>query len=116
MMSLENQLMQIERTFWTGGPEAYQAHTDDKCLVVFAEMAGVMDRDEIAKSAEKGRWTDVKLHAKGFVQLADDCATVAYDCTAKRKDGQPHHALVSSTYVKRPDGWKLAAHQQTLVT
>jgi hypothetical protein len=26
----------------------------------------------------------------------------------------PNHALVSSGYRKRPDGWKLAFHQQTL--
>lgn len=114
-MSLETDLLAIDERFWTGGPEAYQENCDDRCLVVFPGMAAVMSREDIAKTAEKGRWSDVKLAPKGFVQLAADAATIAYDCTARRKDGQPHHALVSSTYVRRSGGWKLAAHQQTEV-
>jgi hypothetical protein len=112
-MALEQDLLTIEKTLWTGGPEAYQAATDDQCLVVFADMAGVMSRDDIAKSAEKGRWTDPVLTPKGFVALSDTSAVVTYDCTAKRKDGEAYHAVISSGYVRRPGGWKLAFHQQT---
>jgi hypothetical protein len=112
-MSIETDLLAIDEQFWTGGPEAYERHCDDCCLVVFVGTATVMPRDEIARTAEKGRWSQVKLRPKGFVQLSDTSAVIAYACTARRKDGQPHHALVSSTYVRRPTGWKLAAHQQT---
>ena len=77
-------------------------------LVVFVGMATVMRREDIAKSAEKGRWTEVRLTPKGFMQLSDTSAVIAYDRTARRKDGEPHHALVSSGYIKRADGWKLA--------
>lgn len=112
-MSLEAELLKVDREFWTGGPEAYEQHCDDQCLAVFVGMAAVMGRDEIAKTAEKGRWTDVEMTPKGFIQPNDATAVVAYDCTARRKDGQSRHALVSSGYVKRTDGWKLAFHQQT---
>ena len=112
-MTLETDLLALEELFWTGGPETYEQHADETCLVVFAGMAAVMARDAIAKTAEKGRWTDVKLTPTGFVRLADTVAVTAYDAEATRKDGAPHRARVSSTYVKRDDGWKLAAHQQT---
>jgi hypothetical protein len=112
-MSLESYLLAIDQMFWTGGPEAYAEHCDESCLVVFVGMAAVMRRQDIAKTAEKGRWTNVKLTPKGFVQLSDTSAVIAYDCIARRKDGQPHHALVGSGYVLRPGGWKLATHQQT---
>jgi hypothetical protein len=112
-MSLQQDLMAIERTFWTGGPEAYEDHADDRCLVVFSELASVMSRDEIAKTAEQGRWSDVALTPKGVAQLADTSAVITYECSAAREDGRPYHALVSSAYVKRTDGWKLAFHQQT---
>jgi hypothetical protein len=56
-MSLEQELLAIEEKLWTGGPEAYRQHADDQCLVVFAEMAGVMSKADIVKSAEKGRWS-----------------------------------------------------------
>ncbi len=112
-MTIETDLLAIEEMFWTDGPEAYDAHADDTCLVVFAGMAAVMTRVAIAKTAEQGRWRDVKLTPTGFVQLAPTVAVVAYDCEATRKDGAPHKARVSSTYVLRDGDWKLAAHQQT---
>jgi hypothetical protein len=112
-MSLENDLLAIEDNFWTGGPEAYQRYADEKCLVAFSEMAGVMSKNDIARSAEKGRWQGVSLKRKGLAQLSDTSAVITYECNATRKDGQPYHALVSSGYVKRADGWKLAFHQQT---
>ncbi len=114
-MSLETDLLAIDEQLWTGGPEAYEAHCDDQCLVVFPGMTAVMPRADIAKSAENGRWTKVKLTPKGLVQLSETSAAVAYECAALRKDGHDHHALVSSVYVKRGKGWKLAAHHQTEV-
>jgi hypothetical protein len=112
-MSLESDLLKIEDNFWTGGPEAYRQHVDQQCLVAFPEMAGVVPGEDIAKSAESGRWQDVALNARGIVNMSDTAVVITYECHAKRKDGRPHHALVSSGYVKRPAGWKLAFHQQT---
>ncbi len=114
-MSLEEDLLAIETKFWMGGPEAYLKHADDKCLVVFAEMAKTMSREEIAKMAEKGRWKDVKMTEKGLSQLSDSSVVITYECTAEREKGEPHHAFVSSGYTHRPDGWKLAFHQQTKI-
>jgi hypothetical protein len=53
------------------------------------------------------------MEQKGIARLSDAAAVITYECTAKRKDGQPYRALVSSRYVKRADGWKLAFHEQT---
>ena len=64
-MSLEQDLLAMETQFWTGGPEAFQRHSDDNCLVVFTEMAGVMAKADIAKTAEKGRWTRRPAGAEG---------------------------------------------------
>lgn len=114
-MSLEKELLAIEKNFWTGGPEAYAEHCDSQCLVVFVGMAKIMKRDEIAKTAEAGRWKDIKIKPVGLIELSDTSATIAYECKAVMKDGKPHHALVSSSYIRRKDGWKLATHQQTEV-
>ena len=114
-MPLEQDLMAIERQFWTGGPEAYEKHTDQRCLVVFKEMAGMMDRTDIAKTAEPGRWKDVSMQPKGLAKLSDTSVVHSYECTAKRKSDQEYHAFVSSGYVKHRDGWKMAFHQQTML-
>lgn len=112
-MSLEEELLAIETKLWMGGPEAFRRQTDEECLVVFAQMAGVMSREDIAKTAEEGRWRDVKMQQKGLTHLSDSSVVIAYECTAERKDGQAHHAFVGSGYCRRRDGWKLAFHQQT---
>jgi len=114
-LSLEESLLAIETELWTGGPEAYRKHADDECLVVFAEMAKTMSREDIAKTAEKGRWKNVKMTEKGLSKLSDESVVISYECTATRKDGEPHHAFVSSGYARRPGGWKLAFHQQTKI-
>ena len=111
-MATDQDLLSIEELFWTGGPEAYHQHCDDQCLAVFASMAAVMSRDDIARTAEKGRWSEVQMKPLAFVQPTEAVATIAYDCTARRKDGHPHAPRVTSTYVRRPDGWKLAIHHQ----
>jgi hypothetical protein len=76
-------------------------------------MARVMPKDDIAKTVERGRWQEVSIARKGITKLSDTSAVIAYECSARRKSGKPYHALVSSAYVSRPDGWKLAFHQQT---
>jgi hypothetical protein len=115
-MALQEELLRIEKNFWTGGPEAYRDHCNKTCLVVFSDTAGVMKREDIAKTAEIGRWEDVSFKPKGIEELSDTSAVVCYDCTARMKDGKPYHAVVSSGYVKTADGWKLTFHQQTPLT
>ena len=114
-MALTDELYLIERKFWTGGPEAYLDHTDAECLVIFSKVAQTMAREDIARTAEAGRWRNVRIKPAGFVQLAETAALISYDCSAEMRDGTAHHAYVSSAYVRRPGGWKLSFHQQTPV-
>ena len=112
-MSLEEDLLAIETKLWTGGPEAYLKHTDEKCVVVFADMAKEMSKNDIAKTAKKGAWKDIKMHTRGLAQLSDESVVISYEAEADRANGEHYHAYVSSGYARRPDGWKLAFHQQT---
>lgn len=113
-MILEDQLYDIERQFWTGEAEIYRAHVDEKCLTVFAEMAALLDREQIAQSAgEAGRWQDVAITRKGIIRPARTVAIISYEAAAKRRDGSPYRALVSSGYVRRGPDWKMTFHQQT---
>ena len=112
-MSVEHDLLAIEQQLWTGGPEAYRSNLEPSCLVMFKEMAGAMPKEDVAKSAEKGRWKDVSMTPKGLVPPGGDAVIPTYECVAKRQNDETRRAFVSSGYVKRPDGWKLAFHRQT---
>src|SRR4029453_14713252 len=112
-MTIDHDLLALEKKFWQGDQDFYRKNLDDKCLVVFTEMAGLMKNEDIAKMAEGQQWRDLKMEEKGLVELADGAAVLSYQIDAKRKDGKPHKALVSSGYVKRNGAWKMAFHQQT---
>ena len=118
-MGTQEELLEIERGFWTGDADYYRRHVDEHCLTVFTEMAGVMSGEEIAGTVEEGRrWAEPGLKMRGLVTPADGVAVLTYEArTAKPgSDGAPgraYHALVSSGYVRRDDGWKMMFHQQT---
>lgn len=117
-MTLQDELLELEELFWTGGPEVWARHCDDTCLVAFAEMSGPMSREDIGRMADEGRWRDLAMLPKGMVQLGDETVILTYEASAVRREeaGQApaaHHAVVSSAYRRGPDGWKLVFHQQT---
>ena len=111
--TLEQDLIALERQFWSSKPEAYLQNADDGCLVAFPQMAKVMSREEMAGMAQEGRWSDVTIDKRGLVALTEKVAILTYEASAKGVDGQLYHALVSSAYAKRNGNWKLAFHQQT---
>ncbi len=113
-MALDQDLMKLERGFWTEGGDYYREHVDENCLLAFTEMAGVHSNEEIAgMNPGAGNWKNVKLDEKGLVQLSDGAAVLTYEVSAERATGEPYTAVVSSGYVKRDGEWKMAFHQQT---
>jgi hypothetical protein len=113
-MRLEETLLGLERKFWTEGPEFYREHLDASCLTAFARQAGVASKEQIAEQvSDPPRWRELQLEAKGLLRPTRNVAILTYEATAKRPDGAPYGALVSSGYVKRAGGWKMAFHQQT---
>jgi hypothetical protein len=113
-MILSNELFDLEKNFWTGNSDFYRQHLADDCMVVFSEMAGLLSKEEIASQIKDGtRWHNVDIREKGLVELADDVALLSYEAHATRANGEPFQALVSSAYVKKNGGWKMAFHQQT---
>lgn len=112
--NVEAQLLDLDRKLWQGGPDDYRSILDDDCLLAFSEMAGVSDRESVARTVDTPRrWRDIELKVEGLVQPASDVAILTYRASATRGDGEHYEALVSSGYVKRGGDWKLMFHQQT---
>jgi hypothetical protein len=116
-MSLEDDLFRIEEGFWLAGREHFLANLDERCLLAFpqaGEMHGVRSRDEVASTASMpNRWRELQVTNRQLLQAAQDVSIISYRADVKRADGQPYSALISSAYVQRPDGWKLAFHQHS---
>lgn len=113
-MSIDQDLLALEKGFWTEGADYYREHVDEACLLAFTEMAGLHSNEEIASmNPGAGNWSDVTLQERGLVELSDRTVILTYEVNAKRKSGEPYRAVVSTAYVKRDGDWKMAFHQQT---
>lgn len=116
-MGLEDELFGIEQGFWLSGEKHFLEHLDGECLLAFpqmGEMHGVFSRERVAATATtSNRWRDLHLTDRHLLHLDKGVAIIGYRADVTRADGQPYSALVSSAYVQRSDGWKLAFHQHS---
>lgn len=114
-MPLENDLFDIEQGFWLHGKEHFLEYLDDECLLAFpqaSEMHGVHTRDEVAATATvSNRWRELNMTDRHLLHTGENVTIISYRADVKRADGQPYSAFVSSAYVRRANGWKLAFHQ-----
>lgn len=107
-----DELLELERKFWTAGPEFYRAHVDDACLLAFEQMIAVLGRQEVARTVSTGpRWRDLRIDLKAAHQPTSRMVFLSYEARARR-EGETYHALISSAYQRRQDGWKLTFHTQ----
>lgn len=110
----QEELLTIERSLWTDGPEAYRRHLDDQCLVAFTEMAGARSREEVAGMVgDAPRWRDVEIEVEGVARPTDDITILTYRASAARGADERYRALVSSGYVRRGGEWRMMFHHQT---
>jgi hypothetical protein len=115
MTSVEQDLLALEKQFWTGDSAFYEQNVDESCLVAFnSDMAGVMSNSDLAATVKNGnRWKDIEIELRGLVKPSDDTAILSYQARATRDNSERYAALVSSGYAKRDGRWKLVFHQQT---
>jgi len=75
---------------------------------------GVLAREaaiEAIKAAPPWEWFEIT--EPRVVELTDDSAVLVYNAVARRPGQQPYSAVISSTFLRAADGWKLAFHQQS---
>ena len=118
-MPLQDELFTIEEGFWLSSQDHFAAHLDHRCLLAFpqaGEMHGIHSADQVAATATPdNRWRDLAMTDRHVLEPASDVAIISYRAEVTRADGQPYAAIVSSAYVRRSEGWKLAFHQHSPV-
>jgi hypothetical protein len=112
-MTERSDLLELERGFWSEGPEFYRAHADARCLVALGDLAKELSREELVATVTGPRWQLLELTVKGFLEPTEGMKLLTYEARAQKGASKPYVALVTSGYVHRNDGWKLAFHQQT---
>lgn len=111
----DDELWDLEEGFWRGDAPFYEEHLAPDALMVFPAPTGILERDDtVASIREAPRWENVRLTKKHVTRPHVHTAILAYEAQADQADvDSAYRAVCSSTYVKTPDGWRLALHQQT---
>ncbi len=115
-----DELIDLEERGWEAlasdprtAAEFYEQVLDDSVVMLLPGGMRLTDRDTIVASMGGQPWASYRLEDPQVLELGDDTAVVSYGVVATR-DGSPSYtALMSSTYVRRDTGWRLAFHQQT---
>ncbi len=113
--------LDLERAAWvalsTSGDAAtafYREHLADEVLVVLPGGTIIDDRRRVVDSMGGEPWARFELSDERELRLGEDAAVVTYRVRAQRGDFD-YRALLSSTYVRTDDDWRMAVHQQTPV-
>ncbi|MFC5178494.1 DUF4440 domain-containing protein [Nocardioides taihuensis] len=91
----------------------WEHHLDDEVLFLLPGGVRIDERDAALEAMAGPPWSSYRLDDLRALRLADGVVVVGYAVSARREAGSPYDALVSSTWVWRPGGWRLSVHQQT---
>ncbi|MEU4245693.1 nuclear transport factor 2 family protein [Actinoplanes sp. NPDC026619] len=116
----EEELTVLEQRGWRAlasdpaTAEAFYRQVLDDAVVMVLPGGMVLDeREAILQSMAGAPWTSFELSDWRVMHPTQDTAVITYRADARRAANDPYSALISSFYVRRRDGWKLAFHQQT---
>lgn len=115
-----SELIDLEERGWQAlstdprtAAEFYESVLDHDVVMLLPGGMRLDDRATVVGSMGGPPWTSYRIEEPRVQELTDDTAAVTYGVVARRADSPPYSALISSLYVRRDDGWKLALHQQT---
>lgn len=109
-MSLTEELMQLEHRLATGGGAEYDEILADDALVI--APGAVLDKVGCVAAMESSPgWDRVELSTPRNIDRPG-VATLVYEFSGWRGD-TIYRAMLSSSYARGDDGWRLVLHQQT---
>ncbi len=116
--SLTETLLHLERRGWDSlcdgtGADVYGALMTEDGVMVLANGMVMTREDVVASLAEAPTWDDYSVEDVRVVGVGDGAASLVYRGTARREGQDPFTGAMTSTYVRTPDGWRLAVYTQT---
>jgi hypothetical protein len=118
-MGFADEVLDIEHAGWQAlamagaAPAFYDQVLDDEIVFLLPGGLRVDNRVDVIDSLSGAPWDWYRIDDAHVLALGDGVACVHYRAAAQRGDEPVYEALMASTYVRRPDGWRLAVHQQT---
>ena len=105
-----------EELFWLGDESFYQENLSEKCLMVFPNPVGILERADIVDALKQApRWDNVNFLEKRSIKN-ESIVLLAYYAEGKRQGKGDYKAYCSSTYHLQRGFWKMVCHQQTPIS
>jgi hypothetical protein len=114
---LTARLVDLEREGWAAlvagnGGAYYRNHLSANALMAFP--FGVLTRAAAVEAMDSAPpWDSFEISDTRVVELGQGAAILAYRVVAQRRGQEPYAAILSSTFVRDGEDWKLAFHQQS---
>lgn len=114
-MSLNNELLELEKRFWEGDADFYRQNLTDDSLMVFAEPVGILEKDVTVESiAGAVRWRDIRFSDVRVLSPTADVSILVYKAVARREAEETDYStMASSVYVRQGGKWQMVLHQQS---
>ena len=112
-IALERQGWQALSTSGAAAVAFYRDVLDDRPLMLLPGGTVLSDSATVLQAMSGPPWSHYALDDLRAIDLTESVSAVTYGVTAQRAGAPDYSALVASTYVRRPAGWRLAVHQQT---
>ena len=116
-MTLPERLIALEHEGWDAlvrgeGGRYYGEHLTADAVMAFP--FGVLSREATIEAMESApAWERFEINDPHVVALGDVGGIVVYDVVAQRPGEEPYSAVVSTTFVRDGDSWKVAFHHQS---
>lgn len=110
-------MLRLERQLWNADEEFYRETLAEDAVMVFPAPTGILERSDVLESLGGGeRWRDIDFSEVRLFETGDEAAQLVYRGVAERtEDGSEYEALITTTYVRDEETWRLLSHQQTPV-
>lgn len=115
IVALEERGWQALSTSGEAGRAFFLDVLREDAVMLFPAGIRLTGRSNILASLAAQPWRSFRMHDVQVLAVGPDVAAVLYRVAAQREGRDLYEALVSSTYVREGDAWKLLLHQQTPV-
>ncbi len=118
--STRQELLDLEHRGWASlcdgtGDRVYGDLMTDDGVMVLANGAVMTRSDVVASLAQAPPWDGYDIADERVVSAGPDAAALVYTGTGRREGADDFVGVMTSLYVRREDGWRLALYTQTPV-
>ncbi len=118
-MELTEVLVELETAGWQalvdGGGRAWFRGVIDDPLVAVGAGFGVVTGEAALDRLADDTWSWFRIRAPQVWSISPDVALLTYRVIARRDFDTEHQAVVSSTYRRVDDQWRLAVRHHTTI-